>query len=386
MTVHYEGDATGRLTEIAGRYSQYAGAAVSLSLMIGVAIWGGRTIMRDVSGVPVVRAMQGEMRVAPAEPGGDVATHRGLAVNTVAAVGVAGAPEDTLTLAPRTLDLAEEDLDTAPLTDTATGGTDDATDPQITEVATADTPPTGPMSADDILAMADQIAAGATPMQALEGLEAAAPAAVATPAAATAAPLIDEASSTAGLTVDPDAAGITDTAAVEIDPIAAALAEAMGTPAPEAAPVVVASGVRSVIRPVIRPVNRPAQAAAAVSPAVATAADLAPEPVTVAAVSTAEVPPLPAAAVLTDDLPVGTKLVQLGAFPTPEAASAEWQKLQGRFGDVMGGKDEVIQQASSGGATFYRLRASGFAELADARAFCDTLDAGRVACIPVVVR
>ena len=160
------------------------------------------------------------------------------------------------------------------------------------------------------------------------------------------------------------------------DPIALALAEAMSVPdvVPAADPV---SGVmRSVIRPVARPVRA--------APAVATAADLAPAPVAVAAV--AEAPALPSVAVMTDELPVGTKLVQLGAFPTPEDAAQEWMKLQTRFGDLLTGKAQVIQQASSGGATFYRLRASGFTELADARAFCDVMDAGRAACTPVVVR
>ena len=126
MAVYDEAQARGSLTDLAGRYTQYAGAAVSLTLMIGVAVWGTKTIMRDVSGVPVVRAMQGDMRVAPENPGGDVADHRGLAVNTVAGSGEAAAPEDSVTLAPRMLELAAEDLDTAPLAEATPDAISDA--------------------------------------------------------------------------------------------------------------------------------------------------------------------------------------------------------------------------------------------------------------------
>ena len=349
MAVYDEAYATNRLADVAGRYTQYAGAAVSLSLMIGVAVWGTKTIMRDVSGVPVVRAAQGDMRVAPADPGGDVADHRGLAVNAVAGSGEAAAPEDTVTLAPRTVDLAAEDLDTAPLTEAL---------PEPVETASAEAPaaapvvPTGPMNADDILALADQISAGVAPMTALEDME--------------------DGSSPVE-TLDGEAVDATEIANIDAeDPIAMALAEAIA--ADVDAPV--AGGLRSVIRPTARPLRA--------TPAVATAQDLAPAPVVVNAV--AEVPALPSVAVTTDDLPVGTKLVQLGAFPTPEDAAQEWMKLQTRFGDLLTDKAQIIQQASSGGATFYRLRASGFDELADARAFCDVMDAGRAACTPVVVR
>jgi hypothetical protein len=90
-----------------------AGAAVSLGLIGGVAVWGYHLIMRDVSGIPVVRAMQGEMRVLPDDPGGDVAVHTGLAVNELIAEGEAGGPEDRLVLAPNAPALTVEDLEVA---------------------------------------------------------------------------------------------------------------------------------------------------------------------------------------------------------------------------------------------------------------------------------
>ena len=95
---------------------------------------------------------------------------------------------------------------------------------------------------------------------------------------------------------------------------------------------------------------------------------------------------VPQAIATTTAVAVGTNLVQLGAFPNAEVAGVEWTRLQGRFGDVMGDKSRLIQSATSGGKTFYRLRAQGFAELGDARRFCAALVAEGTDCIPVVVR
>jgi hypothetical protein len=46
----------------------------------------------------------------------------------------------------------------------------------------------------------------------------------------------------------------------------------------------------------------------------------------------------------------------------------------------------VIQSAESGGRTFYRLRAEGFADEDDARRFCAAITAEGPDCIPVAVR
>ena len=89
---------------------------------------------------------------------------------------------------------------------------------------------------------------------------------------------------------------------------------------------------------------------------------------------------------VTGDLPEGTKLVQLGAYDTAEMARSDWTRISARFADFMDGKVPVIQEAESGGRTFYRLRADGFADLSDARRFCAVLMAENAACIPVVIR
>ena len=91
------------------RLTNLLGAAISLALIIGIGVWGYKLLVRDVSGVPVVRAAQGPMRVQPENPGGQQALHQGLAVNNVAAEGAAAAPADRLILAPEPLELSLED-------------------------------------------------------------------------------------------------------------------------------------------------------------------------------------------------------------------------------------------------------------------------------------
>jgi hypothetical protein len=67
-------------------------------------------------------------------------------------------------------------------------------------------------------------------------------------------------------------------------------------------------------------------------------------------------------------------------------ARSEWERLTAQLGDLLDGKRRVVQRAESGGRIFYRLRAAGFEDLADARRFCSALQAERAECIPVVTR
>ena len=85
-------------------------------------------------------------------------------------------------------------------------------------------------------------------------------------------------------------------------------------------------------------------------------------------------------------IPIGTRLVQFGAFDTEDEARAEWVRLEARFGAVMAGKALVLQPAESGGRTFIRLRAHGFEDEDDARRFCATFTAENMICIPVPQR
>ena len=113
-----------------------AGAVTSLALVLGLGFWGYKLAVRDVNGVPVIQAMDGPMRISPDDPGGEIADNQGLAVNTVAAVGIAAPPPEKLLLAPRPVELAPED--TAGLGVTPMPGLPEASAPAAALTADAD--------------------------------------------------------------------------------------------------------------------------------------------------------------------------------------------------------------------------------------------------------
>ena len=104
--------------------------------------------------------------------------------------------------------------------------------------------------------------------------------------------------------------------------------------------------------------------------------------------TTATVTPASAAPLDIDpaNVPSGTRVVQLGAYESAEMAQSEWDRIAGQFGDYMQDKRRIVQEASSGGRTFFRLRVHGFEDLSDARRFCSALVAEGADCIPVVTR
>ena len=109
-------DGPGALSVLAG----WVGALMSIALVVGLGVWGYQLAMRAVSGVPVVRALEGPMHIQPEDPGGSQAAHQGFAVNSVAADGAAERPADRLILAPAPLDLSDEDLPRPTLAETNT--------------------------------------------------------------------------------------------------------------------------------------------------------------------------------------------------------------------------------------------------------------------------
>jgi SPOR domain len=92
------------------RYWTVGGALSSLALVVGLGVWGYKLAVRDINGVPVIQALDGPMRIAPDDPGGEIADHQGLAVNGVAEVGIAGPPPERLILAPRPVELSVDDV------------------------------------------------------------------------------------------------------------------------------------------------------------------------------------------------------------------------------------------------------------------------------------
>ncbi|MFN4130676.1 MAG: SPOR domain-containing protein [Paracoccaceae bacterium] len=318
----------------AQRLVHLAGAACSLALVAGVGLWGYKLAVRDVTGVPVIHAAEGPMRVAPSNPGGDIAGHQGMAVNVVAAAGGAAPLPDEIILAPAPVDLSAEDA------------------PGLSAV--------DPLAADTAVAPLLSGSAVAEMVNPAWGLTDLAPAV-----------------SPDLLTGPPEPA--TDTApATTEDAVALALAEALGDALPlspladlDAQPVQPdsAEGAGDAVAGSVRPKARPNSGLAAVSAieSVSASVSVGPE-IDVAS------------------LTVGTRLVQLGAFDSAAIARAEWVRLRDRFGDLMTGKSLVVQSAQSGGRTFYRLRAHGFGGEDDARRFCAALLAENAACIPVAHR
>ena len=90
-------------------YVNMVGGTISIVVLIGVVAWGAQTLMRDSTGVPVVSALDGPLRIAPLDPGGVSATHQGLTVNEVASSQNPAVRIDPFQLAPRPISLKEED-------------------------------------------------------------------------------------------------------------------------------------------------------------------------------------------------------------------------------------------------------------------------------------
>jgi hypothetical protein len=314
-------------------FSYVVGASLSLALTLGIGVWGYKLMVRDVSGVPVVRAIEGPMRVQPADPGGRLAENQGLAVNAVAAEGAAAAPAQRLVLAPPPISLDDED---APLGDLAAqalamrAATAQAQSQSQPVALTSDAPPpTAAIAAAadaDVAQLVEQLSRDATPFER------------------------DNNAGDAPVDASIDAAETGQMAAGGL------------------------GGLATSLRPVARP-NGLVSRVSVTDNAVENAVRLA---LATATSGPREIAP--------ENVPLGTRLAQLGAFDSPDQARAEWQRLELRFGDYMVGKNRVIQEAQSGGRTFYRLRAMGFDDLNDARRFCAAFVAERTDCIPVVTR
>ncbi|AMY69772.1 SPOR domain-containing protein [Frigidibacter mobilis] len=315
-----------KMRRTAQKFVNSAGALTSLALIVGLGVWGYKLAVRDVTGVPVIAALEGPARVAPENPGGELAQHTGLAVNTVAAVGEAAGTANELRLAPYPTSLADEDLPMA-----AMGGVS--------------------------LARRDHLA----PVEAVQPIAAA--------RGVPPEPLPDEAPEPI---LDPPVVADTDAAvALALDEALAepAPAAAAATPAPRAIPASVPGVARS---PRPQPRSQGALPTGVVALAAADAAAEAALP------GFSDIDP--------STLPAGTRLVQLGAFDNEAQARDEWNRIALKFGPLMAGKGRVIQPAESAGRVFYRLRATGFGDLADARRFCAALVGKDLHCIPVQVR
>jgi cell division septation protein DedD len=78
----------------------------------------------------------------------------------------------------------------------------------------------------------------------------------------------------------------------------------------------------------------------------------------------------------------GRFMVQFAATRSEEAARADWERLQRRAPELAGRQPIITRLERDGQPTLWRLRTGGFADAAAARAFCASLRAREVACIP----
>ena len=88
----------------------WMGAISSVALMVGLGYWVYDLATRDARSVPVVRALEGPSRLAPEDPGGFEAAHKGYAVNSIASEKGKDTPlSDRVTLAPEPVGPEETD-------------------------------------------------------------------------------------------------------------------------------------------------------------------------------------------------------------------------------------------------------------------------------------
>lgn len=306
----------------AGRLANLIGAVVSVALVGGMGIWSYRLMMRDVAGVPVIRAVAGPYRLTPDDPGGLQASYQGLAVNAVAADGNAAQTAQTIALAPPPVELGAEDRAVAALV--AGNSRTIVAPPAVsvsasrTQTASAAAPGSGPVSAVAIATLLPE----PLPPEPLTFVPASRPGVsrslvpLRRPGGGrSSAPLVAQAALAAGPSTGSDAQA------------EAVLQE-----------IVTRLGPASVV-------------------------DL--DPAT---------------------LPAGTRLVQLGAYDSDVEARTAWEALAARFPAYLQDRGRIIEPANAGGRVFYRLRAHGFSDEPEARRFCSVFLAENADCIPVLIR
>ncbi|MXU65492.1 SPOR domain-containing protein [Oceanomicrobium pacificus] len=81
------------------------------------------------------------------------------------------------------------------------------------------------------------------------------------------------------------------------------------------------------------------------------------------------------------EVPAGDALIQIGAYASADVADAQWDLIRRENSDLLGSKAKIIEETRIGGQTLFRLRARGFASMAETEAICAALQARKVPCI-----
>lgn len=311
--------------------ARLAGAVMSALLVLGMGHWAYKLAMRQMLGVPTISGPEGPARMAPVNPGGELADHQGLSVNMIAAEGEAEATADLLVLAPKPVDLNSEDNASDALQ--ITGGSSLAPLPQVPGPNAGTVQPSTTMRA--MLPATGQLT---EPLP--EGIS--------------------------------DPVEAPDLEPIEAGSVEAALLEA-GVALPTATGKDAGGGVISTDIPGVSqsPIPMAKPGAIIAAHALAEAADQ------------AEVRSI-AVDVDPSTLASGTQLAQIGSYDTEAEAKQQWDATVLRFGALFDDKTRVLQTAESGGRSFVRLRVGGFATRDEARRFCAALKSGGQ-CVPVQV-
>lgn len=333
-------------------------AAVSIGVLAGMVYWGLQLVQRNPEEVPVIKAMVGPARDLPADPGGAQTDHAGLAVNSVQSDGSAEAPAERVVLAPPPKQLLPQDVAVPKQVVSLKQVAKLVEETPVVEQA--DTPELPPALAKIMPTELEDRAPEDAPVtitvrEVPDGA------------------MIDTSQGVAKLITDADLAAqkaAEDAALKSAKERAAILLNDANDAKQE-------RGTKYAPLSSKAPPSRPAQ-----SKAIKAAKIKQEMKAEAAALKTAtKVEPQEVA-----EVPLGTWLVQIGAYDSREVAQSEWKRIAGRNSDLFSAKKYVIQMAESGGRKFYRLRAVGFDDAKSSKSFCSALKQRKLDCIAVALR
>jgi hypothetical protein len=98
------------------------------------------------------------------------------------------------------------------------------------------------------------------------------------------------------------------------------------------------------------------------------------------AAKTAPIQPAPAQEKRPAASPANGAMVQLTAVNSEDAAKSEWQRLSKRLPDLLGQRKPAFSKTEHDGKAMWRVRTGGFADVAQATAFCEKVRAKGAGC------